>query len=130
MKARLLRDSIVRNQRISKHERALIVEQYQAGKITRQQLVEALQEGAKKGTVIDHPRAFRLVQLGQAEPADAECKLAANMSDAAIARAMELQQRLQDAQALDPARNASAEGVKKTRERVKKAADKAAGKRK
>lgn len=128
MKCRLLRDCIVRNQKITKQERNALVEQMQAGKITRQQLVEKLQTGAKKGTVIDHPRAFRLVQLGQAEPADKECKAAANMTDAAIAKAMEVQQKLQDAQALDPASNAAAEGVKKTRERVKKAADKAAAK--
>jgi hypothetical protein len=39
------------------------------------------------GTIIDHPRAYRLVQMGTAEPADPECTLAAGMSSEAQQRA-------------------------------------------
>lgn len=38
-------------------------------------------EGKKpKGTVIDHPQAARLCQMGVAIPADEECQLAAHMT--------------------------------------------------
>lgn len=39
------------------------------------------------GTVIDDPRAYRLVQMGVAEPADAECAVAANMTTESMKRA-------------------------------------------
>ena len=35
---------------------------------------------AKKGDIIDHPKAFRLVQLGVADPVDDECRIAAGMT--------------------------------------------------
>ena len=35
-----------------------------------------------EGTIIEHPRAYRLVQMGAAEPADDECRLAACMTTA------------------------------------------------
>ena len=34
----------------------------------------------KKGAVVTDPKAFRLVQMGVAEPADAECEHEANMT--------------------------------------------------
>lgn len=34
----------------------------------------------KQGGIVDHPKAYRLVQMGVAVPADEECKEAANMS--------------------------------------------------
>lgn len=40
-----------------------------------------------EGTLIDHPDAFRLVQMGVAEPADPECAEAAGMTPEGIAAA-------------------------------------------
>ena len=39
------------------------------------------------GTVEDHPRAYRLVRNGVAEPADDECRLMAAMSSSDMAKA-------------------------------------------
>jgi len=33
-----------------------------------------------EGTVIDHPKAYMLVRMGSAEPADSECEVAAGVS--------------------------------------------------
>lgn len=38
------------------------------------------EDGAKKGAIIDHPNAYKLVKLGVAEPADEECRTAAGMT--------------------------------------------------
>lgn len=125
MKCRLLFDSMVRNQKLSKAERNELVQQLVAGKITRKYLSEQLSFLAKKGTVIDHPRAFRLVQLGQAEPADEECTFAADMSDAKIAAAFAAQTLLQRAQLLGAEHDASDADVaaaKTTREERRAAA--------
>ena len=122
MKCKLLRDEMVRNQKITKAERNALVQKLIAGKITRKQMSEQLSQLAKAGTVIDHPRAFRLVQLGVAEPADNECTFAADMSDSKIAAAFESQTRTRTAQLLDPASNGTKAGVKATAEKMKKRA--------
>lgn len=46
------------------------------------------------GTVIENPKAYRLVQLGCAEPADAECLAAAGMNPQKFAEAVKAQNRL------------------------------------
>ena len=45
----------------------------------------------KPGTVLESPSAFRLVQLGVAEPEDDECKAACGMNPGQIQRAQEKQ---------------------------------------
>lgn len=45
------------------------------------------------GTVIEHSDAFRLVQLGAAEPADEECQRAAGMSPRQFEAAVRAQRR-------------------------------------
>ena len=46
---------------------------------------EAYPDGLKPaGTIIDHPQAAILVQMGVAEPVDEECRKACNMTDAQI----------------------------------------------
>lgn len=46
------------------------------------------------GAIIDHPKAFRLVQMGIAIPADDECKERANMSDEQLKAAQHASVRL------------------------------------
>jgi len=46
------------------------------------------------GAVLEDPRAQRLVQMGVAEPADAECTLAANMTSEQMAAAQRKQEML------------------------------------
>lgn len=59
------------------------------------------EDGAKKGTIIDHPDAWKLVRLGVAEPADVECRKKAGMTpaktEAAIAFQRKAKQGIQDA---------------------------------
>lgn len=47
-----------------------------------------------KGGIVDHPRAFRLVQLGVAVPADDECTKAAKMTDQQLKDAAHAAERL------------------------------------
>lgn len=49
----------------------------------------------KKGARVRHPEAFRLVQMGFAEPADEECKLRADMSPELMDEAAHAYERLQ-----------------------------------
>ena len=51
------------------------------------------EDGAKKGTIIDHPDAYKLVKLGVAEPADDECRIAAGMTPAKTEAAREFQRK-------------------------------------
>lgn len=46
------------------------------------------------GEVIDHPQAYRLVQMGMAVPHDDECANAANMTTGQMQAAQEAQDRL------------------------------------
>jgi hypothetical protein len=48
----------------------------------------------KVGGVVDHPDAYRLVQMGVAVPGDEKCAVAAGMSDAQIAAAQQAAERL------------------------------------
>ena len=44
------------------------------------------------GTIEDHPKAYMLVRMGIAEPADDECRLHAAMSSADMAKAQRIQE--------------------------------------
>lgn len=63
--------------------------------------VEILRNGAmvklrfwNKGAVVNHPQAFRLVQMGTCEPADDECKERANMNPEQSTKAAQAYERL------------------------------------
>ena len=45
------------------------------------------------GTIIDHPDAWKKVRIGDAYPADEECRIRANMSDREIQRRIDHQTR-------------------------------------
>jgi hypothetical protein len=55
------------------------------------------EDGTKKipvGTVIDDPRAFRLVQNGMATPEDDECRARSGMTDEQMLAAQEARKRM------------------------------------
>lgn len=57
---------------------------------------EAYPDGMKPaGTIIDHPQAAILVQMGVAEPVDEECREACNMTDEQIEAAKAAYPKLQ-----------------------------------
>lgn len=64
-----------------------------------------------KGTVIDHPDAFRLVQLGHADPEDEECRIRAGMTPAEIQAQEKIALKIE---------NAHAKEVKKAQEKAAK----------
>lgn len=66
------------------------------------------------GTVIDDPEAWKLIGLGYAEPEDEEARVAAGMTDAEIAAAVEAQDEMQ---------NSFDKKVRKARKKQEKAAD-------
>lgn len=117
MKARLLRDCIKIPDGVTQEQLDEFRAKRNAGEITNEDFKAATEEFAPKGTIIDHPDAWKLVKLGQAEPADEECEKRADMTPEQIEAAFAAQQKLLDGQALHPSRNASPEGVRKTDER-------------
>lgn len=131
MKAKLTREQVVNqdeNGPITRKVRDEVIAKYIAGEITREQKTNALKRLASPGFVIDHPNAFRLVQLGLAEPADDECRRRAGMTDKQIEAAQLAAEKVENGQALPPElahQNASdeeADAAKKTRrKRIKPA---------
>ena len=118
MKARLTRQQEIRNVNLTKAQRKKLITQFQAGELSRQELSDQLKTVAEAGTIIDHPKAYMLVRLGVAEPADDECRLRADFTDTQIADAQIASERIENAQALSDEQNASAEGVQATKERM------------
>jgi len=54
-------------------------------------------DGTRKipvGTVVDDPRAFRLVQMGMATPEDDECRARCKMTDEQMLAAQEARKRM------------------------------------
>jgi hypothetical protein len=100
MKVRLTREQYVRNLSMTKEERHRQVDRCLRGEITKQELAEMLRTLKPAGTVIDHPKAFRLVQLGVAEPMDNDSIVASSFSDAQITAAQLVSERLESGNAL------------------------------
>lgn len=100
MKATLTREQRVRDLTMSRADRKAAVAKYLAGELTRPQITEILSRVAPAGAVIDHPNAYKLVQLGVAEPADSECQLRAQFTDAQITNAQLASEKLESGNAL------------------------------
>ena len=100
MKATLTRDQRVRNVHMSRDDRKRAVVKYVAGEISRAEISEILSRVAKAGEVIDHPNAYKLVQLGVAEPADSECALRAKLTERQIVAAQLASESLESGNAL------------------------------
>lgn len=100
MKATLTRDQRVRDVNMSRADRKRAVARYVAGEISRAEISEILSRVAKAGEVIDHPKAYKLVQLGVAEPADNECQLRAQFTDAQITTAQLASEKLESGNSL------------------------------
>jgi hypothetical protein len=80
MQARLLRE-------LRGHdgtEKAAVTVRDHDGKERKAQITRHRHSARPAGTVIDHPEAFRLVQLGVAEPLDEACVRAAGMTPEAF----------------------------------------------
>lgn len=104
MRVRLLRDTDIRHPDLcgpdGRRKRQALLLQHMQGKLSREQIGQRLMVRVPAGHIVDHPDAFRLVQLGAAEPVDRESILAAGMSPSQVDRAAELGARLENGQAL------------------------------
>lgn len=116
MKCRLLRDCIGRRD-LPAEVLADLKEQKRLNQITQIEFTDATEQIKPAGLIVDHPDAFRLVTMGQAEPADEECRTAAGMTPEQIQRAFELQGKVQAAQIRDAAHNATNEEAAAARRR-------------
>lgn len=88
MKCELVRDDLECVSPTPDEEQTVIEEIMRNGKKVKRRFW-------KRGSIIDDPKAFRLVQMGVAVPADEECKNAAGMSAVEIELAKRAAERLQ-----------------------------------
>lgn len=95
MRVRLTRDQWVRDVKMTKADRHALVDRFLKGEMSRRELSDQLRRFAPAGTIIDHPAAFRLVQLGVAEPEDQEAKICSGFTESQIAAAQEASVRLE-----------------------------------
>ena len=74
MKAKLLFDKEITHPDLKSAEHLhAVIDKQRRGQLTKEAFRQATRVLAKAGHVIDHPEAWRLVEMGIAEPADQEC---------------------------------------------------------
>lgn len=118
MKCKFLRDMEVTHPDLKSHaDIRELANQFHSGQISQEQYRERMRITVKAGAVIDHPKAYQLVQMGVAEPVDQECKNRANIPERKFPDIFEAYDRLDSAQITgDPRFDASDEDVAAMRE--------------